>query len=173
MPKTFDDCTAEDLKILDSAMRRFHGRLVDVGTTVKMRYIVNQDKDGESVPCLKVRGRNVVAVAKINSMSDRHDGKQDVTLTICKYTWDERDEQERLAILDNLLTGLDLYTDEKTGAVIRDDLSRPRLKKRLPDFEIAGFDVVADRHGPKSMECQAVAEIASAAWIQGALPFSR
>lgn len=172
MPKTFDDCTDDDMMCLDSAMRRFHGRLVDVNTTVHMRYIVNQDKEGEPIPCLKVRGRLVPATIKINSFSDRQEGKKDCTINLDKYLWQEKSDPERLAILDQMLTSLDLATD-KDGAVLKDDIGRPRLVKRLPDFEIAGYDIVADRHGPQSMEAQAVAHLAEAKWVQSCLPFSR
>jgi hypothetical protein len=45
---------------------------------------------------------------------------------------------------------------DRDGAIKSDDGGRPKLKLRKHDFEIGGFVEIAKRHGPESLEVQAV-----------------
>lgn len=172
MAKTFHECGQDDYSLLEDAKRRWHSALVDAGATVHLRYVANRDKDDEPIPALKHHGYPAAAVVKINSLSDREQGMKDATITIDEYTWQEKSDAEKLAILDHELAHLELKYDtsgQGTGALIRDDLGRPKMKIRLHDFEFGGFHHIAERHGPQSGEVQFINGLAEAKWVQQVL----
>lgn len=176
MPKTFSECDTSEYDLLEDAKRRWHSALVDAGVTIHLRNVTNRDKDDEPIPALKHHGYPAAAVVKINSLSDRQQGCMDATITVDEYSWQEKTDAEKLAILDHELAHLELKFDTSengSGALIRDDLGRPKIKIRLHDWQMGGFNHIAERHGPSSAEQQLVATLAEQTWVQGALPFNR
>lgn len=176
MGKTFSECDTTEYDRMNDAKRRWHSALDSAGVTIHLRYVTNHDKDDEPIPALKHHGYPAVAVIKINSLEARQQGLADCTITIDEYSWQAKSDAEKLAILDHELAHLELKFDtseQGTGALIRDDLGRPKMKIRLHDFEFGGFHHIAERHGPQAAEQQAIANLAESAWVQSVLPFNR
>jgi hypothetical protein len=123
------------------------------------------DGDGEPTgPALTLHGDPALATVKINAQKDRVDGKPDATITISAPEWDALDDEpdgdeRRRALLDHELYHLIVRRDDETGRVEFDDQGRPLFKMRRHDYTIAGFRVVAERHGKASCEVRQAREL--------------
>lgn len=131
----------------------YHERLSEV--TFDVLTVCEYDEEsGEELRCLTLHGYPAAATVKIMSHERRAQGSADVLLTIDAIAWHELSAAERVALLDHELTHVLIL--EKDGAVVRDDLRRPKLKLRLHDVEIGGFLEVMDRHREAALEVMAV-----------------
>ena len=52
--------------------------------------------------------------------------------------------------VDDCLTEIEVLIED--GKTKRDDCGRPKLRRRAPDWEVAGYNEVAERHGKSSLE---------------------
>lgn len=149
MATTYSQAGEANLELLRSTIDRHHLRLDQVGVTVGLMEARNLDG-----PALKDRGREVLAVTRVNSLRDRAEGKPDATITIDAVEFAALPHERKVAILDRALTALELVVDEKAGGLKRDDLGRPKLKLRRPDYQTSGYWDVIDRHGKEAQESQ-------------------
>ena len=112
------------------------------------------DKNGDaSGPAVKLGGYPCLAVIRVIALRDRAKGMGDAEIVIDKEEWEVLSEAQRDALIDHEITHLQLRVNEK-GAIIRDDLGRPKLTLRLHDHQFGWFDEVAQRHGRDSVEVQ-------------------
>lgn len=171
MPKTYeilDQDHAIHQRLVEMS-RLYHGQLVEARVTISVVLCSNRDADGEEIdPALTHGGYPALATIKINSLKDRAEGKADATITVDGNRWDEWPEAELDAILDHELTHLELVLDD--GALVRDDLNRPKLRMRKHDFQMGFFSEVAERHHAAAMETKQLQTVSQWACEHGWLP---
>jgi hypothetical protein len=172
MPKFYEpiDETHKLREVLNQVIGAYHHILLDSGVTIALLTVRNFDANGEQVdPALTHGGYPAMATIKINSYRDRVEGKADVTITVDGHRWDELRDVKLAAVLDHELTHLELVIEED-GSVSRDDIDRPKLRMRKHDFQIGGFNEVANRHKADAIEVQAVAKVGKGFVEQGVFP---
>jgi Putative phage metallopeptidase len=81
---------------------------------------------------------------------------------------DEWQDAELLALMDHELTHVKLVIDEQ-GALVRDDVNRPKLKLRKHDWQNGGFYSVAKKHKDMARDVQAIVVVAKEFIVQGVL----
>lgn len=152
MPR-FERAPAEVGQIVDRMMDRYHPQLRDAGVTITcLMAFPTTDKNGDnSGPPLKHQGYPALAIVKVIGLKERTDGRSDAEICIDGDAWMLRSEAEKDALVDHELEHLELKTD-KNGALVRDDLERPKLKIRRHDFQAGFFDSIVRRHGRAAPE---------------------
>lgn len=139
-------------------MRRWHDDLGKAGVTVSVLTAHADEADLEKgKSALRHHGYPAAALVRVNSHKDRVEGKADATILVDGDQWPDWPAERRLAILDHELTHLELVM--KDGAVQRDDCGRPRLRLRKHDFELGGFEAVAERHKRAEIQVEALAKL--------------
>lgn len=157
MAITFDntsDPAKEAKAIAGRLIEKYHAGLKDSGATIECIEATRADAEGEIVggSATKINGFSVPAKIKINSLADRVEGKADVTITFDHTQWKDASDDERAAIIDHQLQCVDVMREDGKGAVLTDDIDRPRMKVRKPDHFHRWFDVIAERHKTASIE---------------------
>lgn len=174
MPRTFqhlDETEARYHKILD-VMGQYHGPLKDaeVKITARLAYGPKDQNGDTSGPALTHGGHQAMATIRIVSLKDRAiPGMGDAILDLDGDRIDELSEATFTALLDHEIHHLELVID-KHGAVVRDDLGRPKLKLRKHDIQIGGFSDVIAKHKQHALEAMQV-ESAYKEYVQPAFNF--
>lgn len=155
MPTTYQTADQSVTSLVKAVLNQFHRELVEVKLTVNVLMATpEKDEHGEPVrPALKHHGWPAAAIVKINSLQDRVEGKDDVTIRIDADWWEAHNDAERRALLDHEMAHVIVKRD-KDEQVVADDVGRPKLKMRPHDYEITSFHDVAKRHGTNSCEVQ-------------------
>lgn len=168
MPRTFSEAPTSTIERVRETMARYHGGLRDAGVRITILHASGpRDEDGEiTAHAIMIRGHKAMACIKITSLKDRAAGLGDAVLTIDGDDCDTWSEEAWSAILDRELTQIELKTDAE-GGVMRDDLGRPKLRKRNADYTVDVFMDVAERHKEHTPEVQAVQSIGSLMVRQG------
>lgn len=104
---------------------------------------------------LTEKGLPVNGKIKITTLLARSKGESDVELMLDGDLWRQLEPEERAAVIDSFLHGLEIQTkmeaDPVSGDLVdtikRDDRGRPKLKIKPHDFIIRGYHDVAERHG--------------------------
>lgn len=97
------------------------------------------------------RGVRALGLASKLKLKDRAMGRGDAEVALDHDWWEEASDLQRRALLDHELHHVSVKTD-KLGRFQYDDLRRPVLVLRRHDFEFGWFRIVAERHGPFSIE---------------------
>lgn len=139
----------DDRRLLEEVAADFHPHLADAGVTVGLLLAV--PKEGQEGPALKLHGYPALAVVKVNSLKDRVEGKPDCTVQLDGEAWKDLPDARRRAVLDHELTHVVVQRDAD-GRVKTDDAGRPKLKLRLHDMQVGGFEEVVKRHGAAAVE---------------------
>ncbi len=171
MPRTFEklDPGHKILIRLGQMMAAHHQPLSEADVTVDVLLVRNVDAEGECIdPALAHHGYPAAAVVKINSLSDRVEGKADATIKVDGNRWDEWPDARLDAILDHELTHLELKLKE--GVLQRDDVGRPMLRMRKHDQSYGWFNEIAERHGEDAVEVVQLKEATAYACANGWLP---
>ena len=158
MPTTYKPADDDCLSIITRTLELYHGPLRDAGVTVQALFAYPPvDKEGESTgkPALKHHGRAASACIRTTKLEERVLDASDLEIKIDWENWTTMDEAEQIALIDHELYHRTLKLD-KEGGVKRDDHDRPLFDRREHDREAGWFDVVAKRHGSKSMEHKAI-----------------
>jgi len=137
---------------LDDVMKRFHGPLVDAEVTVGLLFAW-QSEGGDMAP-VKLHGYPCAAVVRITPYRQRVQGIEDAVITVDGALWSQMPDVERTALLDHELYHLELARD-KDDQIKSDDAGRPKLKMRLHDWQLGGFEAIARRHRDAALEVQA------------------
>lgn len=171
MPR-YEKSPAEVGQIIERMVDRYHPQLRDAKVTIEcLMAFPTTDKNGDSSgPALTHQGYPVAAAVKIIGLKERTAGRSDVEIVIDGERWDEWNDAEKDALVDHELEHLDLKTD-KHGALVRDDLDRPKLKVRKHDVQVGWFDAIVRRHGRASFEFQQWEEIQVVNYQQRWLPY--
>lgn len=170
MPVTYQKLDAND-KIYGrmlKAMVNYHQPLCSAEVLITMLSASGPRDDAGEVtgPAIKVNGYAAKACVRITSLKDRAAGLSDAVIIVDGDNCSTWSEPEFAAILDHELNHLEVKVDEK-GALVRDDLGRPKLRMRKHDFQCGWFADVAQRHKENSAEAQQLAEIGKTAVRQG------
>jgi hypothetical protein len=146
--------------LVQHALEKYHPELHKEGVTVDciiVRKTTGKDDATEDVHALKRAGYPLDAKIGVTSLQDRARGIADAKLMIDGFEWNKATDRQRLGLIDHELEHLTLVEHkptEKDPAIyfLKDDLGRPKLKVRPHDWELAGFQTVAIRHGEHSHE---------------------
>jgi hypothetical protein len=118
-----------------------------------------QDENGElKGAAITAGGMPAPVVARVVSQRERVAGLDDALLVVDGDRWPGWDDDYRRAVVDHGLQQIELVIDPESdqGAPLLDDCNRPRLRKRRPDFAVAGYASVVSRHGRLAPECRAL-----------------
>lgn len=169
MPVTYQRIERSEQRHQDvmECMILYHRDLANAGVTVALLLASGpRDDSGELTgPAIKHSGYPAKAVIKITNLKERAAGLEDVILILDGDHCDEWSEQETAAIYDHELSHPVLVV--KDGAIVRDDLGRPKLRMRKHDFQVGWFFDVAERHKEYSTEAQQLKEVGTLAVRQG------
>jgi hypothetical protein len=154
--------------LVKDAMELYRPDLASAGVQVKTLLAFPTDKDmeahaegGADLPTptvLKHHGYPALAVIAVNSPKKRAEGCLDATLTLDGDAWVAMSDAQKEALLHHELLHLLLQISE-TGALLTDDLSRPKLKIRPHDLQLGLFYEVARRHGTASVDFQEARDV--------------
>lgn len=156
------------------AMKQYHPELVEHGVTVRVLLAhAQRDEGGEPKgPAIRHHGYPAKALARVNNLRDRVEGKTDATIIIDGDNYKDWPDAELLAICDHELRHFELVTkeDEHGNPVVQlDDANRPRLRIRPHDVELGAFVDVIHRHGRHASEAKAIRD--AQRFIQGVFDF--
>lgn len=174
MPKTYMQLDAADErfhKILD-VLEQHHRSLKEAGLTLTVLIASGpRDANGDVCgPALTSNGYPAMATIKATSLKERAVvGTADALLTLDGDRIDELSEAQFTALIDHELYHLSLVTD-KDGAIVRDDLGRPKLKMRKHDIVVGGFSYIVEKHKQNALEAMQV-EAAYKTYVQPAFNF--
>lgn len=144
--------------LADKVMQQSHPELVKDHVTISTIIASRESEEEGDMVALRLHGLPVAAKTSITSLADRARGIADAKLMIDNYAWSRLSDARKLALLDHELEHLALRTIKPTkknhyaSGTKFDDLGRPCLKIRPHDWEITGFQAVAERHGDSSIE---------------------
>ena len=139
-------------QLIQSVLVKHHDELLAEKVTLQAVFACDIDEEsGEELSTLKHHGYPALAKIQVTSYMDRVRGIPDAKLTIDRYGWKQHTKTRREACIDHELCHIVVARD-KEGLVRRDDLSRPKLKMRIHDWELSGFAEVVTRHGEASIE---------------------
>ena len=147
MGTTYEEPSQDVVDLIAQTMRAHHQRLEAIG--LKLSVLIARSEDDDE-PALKNHGYPALAITKILNLKLRAYGLGDAEILIDGGRWELLSRRQRVALIDHELTHLEPV--EKKGALVRDDLGRPKLEMRLHDIVIGGFAEVAERHGQESIE---------------------
>lgn len=157
---TFKPCGHDVSEIVDRMKEKYHGELQAHGVTIDCMFAyADFDKDGlKKGPPLKHAGFAALATIRIVNLRDRTAGMGDAQMLIDADAWEKLNDEEKDALIDHELEHLVLARNKRTGEVITDDLSRPKLRMRRHDVQFGWFTSVARRHGKASQEVKQATE---------------
>lgn len=160
---TYRNADADCVAMIKELMADNHPELTEAGVRVGARFAypaVNESTVEPRGPALTHGGYAAAAVVRRISQKDRVAGLPDAIIDIDGEAWkDEWNEDRKRAVLDHELQHLEISRDEE-GAVKLDDCNRPKLKLRLHDWQLGGFEAIARRHGDAAIEVEAAKQLA-------------
>ena len=142
-------------KRVQTILEKYHDDLHQVELTVGV-LLAHRDESQE--PSVKDAGYPVEAVRKITSYRERVLGMEDLVFTLDATVFADLPGPAVDAWLDRLLTSVELVRDDE-GEVRCDDAGRPKLKKRLCDWMLSGYELIAKRHGAAAPEARAFQDV--------------
>lgn len=158
MGTTYERAKWDVMELMTDVKERWHGDLVKA--EVEITVLMASNEDGAAV---KLHGYPCYATIKINSLKDRVEGKGDATITIDAREWKDLPDAERTALIDHELEHLELVMEKGSQTVWKvDDHGRPKLKMKLHDWQLGGFESIAARHREHALEVQHFREVADA-----------
>jgi hypothetical protein len=150
----YENAPPEVGEIISRMLFKYHGPLEQAGTRIDIVFAkaCTDDNGDTKGPALKLHGYPCGAIARVISLKDRSKGMGDVEISVDGDQWDTWSEEEKEALIDHELEHFELRV--KDGAVVRDDLDRPKIRMKKHDHQFGWFDAIARRHGPASFEVQ-------------------
>lgn len=153
---TYQPANADVKELANSIIGRFESHQPLLDAEVQFDYVFafpDYDEDGAAKnEAIKKNGVKALGLCRILPLKDRAMGRGDVEITLDGEWWQDANEQERAALLDHELHHAEVK--KQNGCVVIDDLRRPKIKLRKHDVEIGWFNIIAERHGAFSQECQ-------------------
>jgi hypothetical protein len=136
----------EDVRNFDAHRER----LKDVNIAVLSAHASRDEDDEPRGEALASRGRPILGMIRIMSTEDRAAGNADVRVVLNGDRWGQISGPMQRGVIDDCLTQIMVLKED--DVIKRDDLGRPKLRRRPWDFEHCGFHEVAERHGAHSIE---------------------
>ena len=141
-----------------------HPDLHAAGVTVEVIFgYASRNADDEQVGhAYKVRQRPVSSTSSKTKLIDRVLGAADIRIELDGDQWESLHVDQQAAIIDRELQSFAVAKDAEDGPIL-DSHGRPKLKRRLPDFEVSIYTAIASRHKEASVEVITMAQIYSQA----------
>ncbi len=137
----------ENVRNLDPHRERLKDVTIAVFSAHASRDEKSDEPRGEALSC---RGRPILGKIRISTVEDRAEKMADVRVLLNGDRWGQLSAAMQRSVIDNCLTQIEVQ--QKDGAPKLDDLGRPKLQQRPWDFELCGYNEVAERHGSHSVE---------------------
>lgn len=131
---------------------RYHGDLQVLEVRVGVQFA--RDPEDPLAAPVKFHGMPALGSVAVVPYRNRVWGLPDAILTLDQYRWRDLGGPEQEALLDTLLEYLEVQND-KDGHAKSDDMGRPKLAVKEPDWYLAGFGRVLARHGAAAVEAVA------------------
>lgn len=153
MGVTYLPATEDAAGFIAGVMEKFHPHLHDAGVLLTTVFaLAPRDEQGKRTgPAIRLHGYTCAATIKPTQLKRRVQGLGDAELTIDGDSWSDYSVKQRTALIDHQLSHLILVEDQD-GRVVLDAINRPKLKSRLHDWQLGGFEHVLKRHGEHSLE---------------------
>lgn len=154
---TYAKCPPEVREMAEKILEDFISYKPLIEAKVKIDFLfafaeVGADGDSKGFALMK-HGIRALGITRKLSIKDRVMGRGDAEVCLDGDWWKEQTAARQKALLDHEMHHIEVKLDEH-GAVIRDDLKRPKLKLRKHDVEVGWFAMVAGRHGSNSLEIE-------------------
>lgn len=149
---TFERCDESVNDMAKSLIKEFetHHPLNARGVRIDFVF-ARADKDEDTGKplndAIKKGGIKVLGLCRKIPLKDRALGRGDAEITLDGDWWEAASTADARALLDHEMHHIRVMEDN-------DDLGRPILKLRKHDFEFGWFNIIAQRHGLASQECQ-------------------
>lgn len=175
MPTTYQPADQRVHHAAAKLRAEFHKPLDEAGVTVAyIMAFAPRDKEGYATgPALMLHGYPCAATVKVNNLLLRSQGMMDCTICIDGDEWNDRPDDEKLAIIDHELEHIEVTElrrrDDGTGIYKTDDLDRPVTKLKPHDFHGGGFRTIMTRHKGAALETRLA--ISAGLKMQTALEF--
>lgn len=154
---TYTKATPEVREMAEKVLEEFLSYKDIIEAKVKIDFLFAFAECGEGGDskghALTKHGVRALGITRKIGIKDRVMGRGDAEVCIDGDWWEEATPARRRALLDHELHHIEIVVDED-GAVIRDDLKRPKLRLRKHDVEVGWFALVAGRHGSSSLEIE-------------------
>lgn len=142
MATVYEKADAEVNDLVASIIKKHYPLLKEAGVTVQVLMASN-----DKAPPVMLHGRECYATIRSTKLKERVVGQKDTEMLIDQKKYDKLPPQSKAALIDHELQHIGL-----TGKF--DDIGRPKISMRHHDWEIAGFKVIAERHGDFAIEVQ-------------------
>jgi hypothetical protein len=152
MGTTFEKANDEIQKLVMEVRDTYHPELKTAGVTanVLMVYAAKDEAGEPKGPALKHGGYPAAATISITGLAARALDSADVLIKIDGDLWQELNNDRQIALIDHEWFHIEPVIGDE--GLERDDLGRPRLKSRKHDWQLGGFNIIAERHGENSFE---------------------
>jgi len=154
MPSTYSNATQEIAPIAEPLIAKFHQDLVDANVTIDFIFAtagINEDTGEQTGPAIVHNGYRALGLTKIMSLKDRTMGRADAEILLDGDVWVGMSADQCNALLDHELEHIEVKRD-KVGAIVTDDLNRPKLTLKKHDFQAGWFHSIAERWQVSSQE---------------------
>lgn len=154
---TYKRATTEIKKLVANVMKIWHKPLEDAGVKLSILTAwapVDENDQPKGRPIVH-RGLAVLAYVKICSLKQRVQGVGDAELIIDGQYWKDLKATKKKALIDHELEHLKIVFGEQDQAKT-DSEGRPKMKMKLHDYELGGFNDVAQRNQYESLECEQI-----------------
>ena len=166
---TYTQAPPEIRARLMSLAQSYHRELIEAEVTfsVLMAAAQRDEHTGEPKgPALtKAGGWPALAKVRIVSLRDRVAGIADVQILLDGDQWEEHSPERMDAILDHELEHIEVQRDDE-GQIKADDCGRPKLRLKLHDWELGGFDAIVERHQEIAVELEAARRLMERPCVQ-------
>jgi hypothetical protein len=172
MPSKYERAETAILEEAYKLMRDNHPDLHTAGATVEIFFgYASRNSDDEQVGhAYKDRRKQPInAVSSKTNLLNRVAGHADICIELCGDSWESLPVEQQVMLIDRELQSFAVAKDAEDG-VILDSHGRPKLKRRLPDFEVSIYTAIASRHKEASIEAISMAQIYQQAG-QAVFPF--
>lgn len=157
MATTFDKGDEEINTRIAAVIKDHFPDLLDARVNIKVLFATSDEP-----PAIKHGGYAADAMIRINNLKERTLGNGDALMIVDKRAYDElTSERQRDGLMHHELHHLIVKRDKESGAILRDDLNRPRLGMRKHDYQIGFFRETARVFGkdaPEVLTCRWMVE---------------
>ncbi len=160
---TYERCPKKVVDLIRKVMVKHQPHLKAAGVQVAalFAYAPRDKNDNHKGSAIKHGGYAAAAVIRPAPPKLRALGVGDAVLIIDGDHWIEWSEAGRAALIDHELEHLEVVWDVMPnsetgyeGLPQLDDLNRPKIRTRLHDWQLGGFDAVVKRHGEAAFEAR-------------------
>jgi hypothetical protein len=151
MSKIYEKVGPDVLRMIAETMRRNHPALADAEINIAATFVTKLGTEDEVLPTLKHAGASAAAVIRLTRKNQKVYVEHDAEITIDMYHWKDKNQEQRIALLDHELEHVVIARDRR-GDPKLDDNGRPKLKLKPDDWTINGFRAVIERNGTNAPE---------------------